>query len=55
LIDTIISLITGVVYYFTQSYVLSILTSLIIPSLAVVPWFATKSMRVRRYSKLHLR
>jgi hypothetical protein len=47
LTDTVNALLSGIVYYFTQSYVLSLLTVLIIPSLAVVPWFASKTMRPR--------
>ena len=53
--DTIIALMAGIVYYFTQSYILSLLTALIIPALAVVPWFALKTFRHRHFAKLSLR
>jgi ABC-type bacteriocin/lantibiotic exporter with double-glycine peptidase domain len=53
--DTVNALAAGIVYYFTQSYVLSLLTALIIPSLAVVPWFAKKSLLIHRRAKLSLR
>ncbi len=46
--DTVITVGTGVVYYFTQSYILSLLTALIIPALTVVPWFAGKSVILHR-------
>lgn len=55
LVDTINALLSGVVYYFTQSYVLSLATALIIPSLAVVPWLAVKTIRGRRLAGIHLR
>lgn len=54
-IDTINALLSGIVYYFTQNYVLSVLTALIIPSLAVLPWFASKTIRYRRMEKISLR
>jgi len=55
LTDTINALLSGIVYYFTQSYVLSLLTALVIPALAVVPWFALKTARIRKHAKLRLR
>lgn len=45
LTDTVNAVMSGVVYYFTRSYVLSLLTALVIPTLAVVPWFAKNTMR----------
>lgn len=53
--DTINALMSGVVYYFTQSYILSLLTALIIPSFAVVPWFTLKTLRYHRKAKIRLR
>lgn len=54
-IDTINALLSGIVYYFTQNYVLSVMTALLIPSFAVLPWFASKSMRYRKLEKIRLR
>jgi ABC-type bacteriocin/lantibiotic exporter with double-glycine peptidase domain len=53
--DTVNALSAGIVYYFTQSYVLSLFAALIIPSLAVVPWFAGKTLMIHRRSKPSLR
>nr|PZM87760.1 MAG: hypothetical protein DIU81_08590 [[Clostridium] cellulosi] len=43
--DTINTLLSLIVYYFTRNYILSVLTALVLPSLAVIPWFASKTIR----------
>ncbi|HEX2938927.1 MAG TPA: hypothetical protein VHO66_08415 [Ruminiclostridium sp.] len=50
--DTLNTLLSGIVFYFTRNYFLSVLTALIIPTLAVVPWFASKSLRYRRFNRV---
>lgn len=50
--DTINTLLSLIVYYFTRNYILSVLTALVLPSLAVVPWFASKTIRYRKYSRI---
>lgn len=52
--DTLNTLASGIVYYFTQNYVLSLLSALIFPTLTIAPWFAGKAMRIHHYSKLKL-
>lgn len=51
LTDTLNTLASGIVYYFTQNYVLSVLTALILPAFAVAPWFAGKAFRIHHYSR----
>lgn len=52
--DTLNALASGIVYYFTRSYVLSLLSVLIFPTFTVLPWFAGKAKRIHHYSKLKL-
>ena len=53
--DTINAVAAGLVYYFTKSYILSLLSALIIPAFAVAPWLADKALRIRRFSRLRIR
>lgn len=48
--DLLITLFSGTIYYITQSYLLSLLSSLALPALAVLPWFTRKSRRIREES-----
>lgn len=48
--DTINTLAAGIVYYFSRNYILSLLTALILPTLAVSPWFAGKALRLHHLS-----
>jgi hypothetical protein len=48
LTDTVNSLVSGIVYYYTQSYLLSLLAALVIPAVAVLPWLTVKTVRYRR-------
>lgn len=50
--DTINTLLSLIVYYFTRNYILSVLTALVLPSLAVIPWFASKTIRYRKYKRI---
>jgi ABC-type multidrug transport system fused ATPase/permease subunit len=45
--DTLITVTSGVVYYFTDSFVLSFLVILILPAIFVVPWFTGKTLKVK--------
>lgn len=45
-IDTINALASGIVYFYTQDYVLSLLSALVIPTLAVAPWYTRKAIRI---------
>ncbi|MDR3645076.1 MAG: hypothetical protein P4M02_08385 [Clostridia bacterium] len=47
LTDLSVSFAAGTIYYFTQSYLLSFLSVLILPTLIVIPWFTRKSRRMR--------
>lgn len=53
-LDTLNALASGIVYYFTRSYVLSLMSVLIFPAFSVAPWYAGKTRRIRHYSKLKL-
>ena len=55
IMDTVNALLSGIVFYFTRSYVLSLATAFIIPAAAVVPWLTVKTLRSRRHRDLHLR
>ena len=46
--DTGITVISGVIFYYTENYVLSFLSVLILPTLIVIPWFTEKSAKIRK-------
>jgi hypothetical protein len=48
LTDTVNSIVSGVVYYYAHSYILSLLAALIIPAAAVLPWLTVKTGHRRR-------
>lgn len=48
LTDTINSLVSGIVYYYTRSYSFSLLAALVIPAISVLPWLTVKTVRYRR-------
>ena len=48
LTDTINSLVSGFVYYYTHSYALALMAALIIPAAAVLPWLTVKSVHRHR-------
>lgn len=48
LADTITTILSGVVYYYTRDLVLSFLSILVLPSLYVIPWFTEKSLKINR-------
>lgn len=50
--DTVNTVLSGIVYYLTRNYVLSVMTALIMPSLAVIPWFANKTVRYRKFNRI---
>jgi ABC-type multidrug transport system fused ATPase/permease subunit len=52
--DTTNSLVSGIVYFYTQNYILSLLSALVVPTLAVVPWFTEKTIR-KHTAKIRLR
>jgi ABC-type multidrug transport system fused ATPase/permease subunit len=43
--DIVNIFLSGVVYYFTHSYALSLLVTFAIPTIAVLPWFAEKTIK----------
>jgi ABC-type multidrug transport system fused ATPase/permease subunit len=45
--DFFVTALSGVIFYFTRSYMLSLL-SVLLPAAATVPWFAKKSKRLHR-------
>jgi hypothetical protein len=47
LADVCVTALSGVIYYFTRSYILS-LFSVLLPAAAAAPWFAKKSNRLQR-------
>lgn len=49
--DTLTTVASGVIYYFTDSYVLSFLTILILPAIFVIPWFTGKTLKLKSYTK----
>jgi ABC-type multidrug transport system fused ATPase/permease subunit len=49
--DTLITVASGVIYYFTDSYVLSFLTILILPAIFVIPWFTKKTLKLKSFTK----
>lgn len=44
--DTAITVSSGIVYYYTQSYVLSLLSVPLLPMLIILPWATEKSLRI---------
>jgi ABC-type bacteriocin/lantibiotic exporter with double-glycine peptidase domain len=49
--DTLITVASGVIYYFTDSYVLSFLTILILPAIFVIPWITEKTLKLKSFTK----
>lgn len=49
LTDTFDVIIAGIVYYFTKSYILSLLSALMLPFTSALPWFAQKTLRLRHF------
>lgn len=46
--DTVITFTSGIVYYYTQSYFLSLLSALLLPVVIIVPWFTEKGLRISK-------
>lgn len=49
------SAIAGFIFYLTQDYILSFCSSMILPTLFVLPWFTRRSHRILRGGKIHMR
>ena len=50
LTDTAVTILAGVIFYYTRSYPLSLL-AVLLPVAGIIPWFAEKSARIRRWNK----
>ena len=55
LTDAVTTVLSGFVYYVTKSYLLSLFSALILPTLVIVPWITQKTLRLERLRQLHYR
>lgn len=50
LTDTCVTILAGIIFYYTRSYPLSLL-AVLLPVAGLTPWFAEKSARIRHWSR----
>jgi ABC-type bacteriocin/lantibiotic exporter with double-glycine peptidase domain len=49
--DLLITVASGIIYYFTDNFILSFVTVLILPALFVIPWIAKNTLKSKNFNK----